>query len=559
MKRTVKCPLVAAIVLLAGCGGGGNSPAPTPAGPPSVGSQLNESSCFYQYTLTSNTLLSGADPRFGEQWHLTNTGQSGGTAGEDLDVAPVWQQALGTTTNKGNGVRVAVIDDSVEVTHEDLVANVAAGESYNYRPAKRGNTYPLPCFEDDSHGTAVAGIVAARDGNAVGVAGVAPRSTLVAYNALATGEDADVADALTRALSANQIYHNSWGSPDNGRLNAAEQTFVNAIENGIVNGRQGKGAVYVFSAGNGGCYVLDTNSNCQSDDNSNFDGYVNKKGVIAACAVDDRGRAPSYTEPGANILICGPSGGSSSGITTTFPRNTYRPGPGGNPSAFSGTSASAPMVSGVVALMLAANPALTWRDVRLVLARSARQNDAADTGWVSHVGDNVTYHFNHKYGFGVADAQSAVALAKTWTSVGGSSSLVACERAEWSRTVNQVLPDAPVSGAPTTVADSLAVAGGDCAIRKLEFVEVKLTTTHSYSGDLRVRLVSPNGLASDLAVERQCPGDGDACGAFGGWAFGSVRHMDESPVGNWRLEVTDAVAVDTGTWNSWSIRFWGRP
>ena len=199
------------------------------------------------------------------------------------------------------------------------------------------------------------------------------------------------------------------------------------------------------------------------------------------------------------------------------------------------------------------------RDIE-ILARSSRQNDASDAGWVAHTGgDGATYRFNHKYGFGVADAQSAVALAKTWTSVGGSGSLVSCERPEWTRAVNAALADAPPSGAPTTASDSITVAGTDCAIRKIEFVEVKLKTTHSYAGDLRVRLVSPNGLASDLARERQCGPTADACGPFDDWPFGSVRHMDESPVGSWRLEVTDAVNADSGTWNSWSIRFWGRP
>jgi hypothetical protein len=177
----------------------------------------------------------------------------------------------------------------------------------------------------------------------------------------------------------------------------------------------------VFPGGNGGCYVPQglSNAGCQVD-NANFDGYVNRRGVVTVCAVDDDGRRPWYGEPGANLLVCAPSSGDRpQRITTTALRGDHR-------GDFSGTSASTPMVSGVVALMLAANPQLTWRDVRLVLARTARRNDEGDAGWST--GPSGLW-FNHKYGFGVADAGAAVALAPGWASVGGSESLRTCTAA----------------------------------------------------------------------------------------------------------------------------------
>ena len=111
-----------------------------------------------------------------------------------------------------------------------------------------------------------------------------------------------------------------------------------------------------------------------TDENSNFDGYVNKRGVIAVCAVDDNGVSPSYGEPGANILVCGRSGND---------RGYHHHDAAGRLSLdVLGTSASTPTVSGIVALMLKERPDLTWRDVRLILAKSARKNHPADPGWV---------------------------------------------------------------------------------------------------------------------------------------------------------------------------------
>src|SRR5690606_1196207 len=116
--------------------------------------------------------------------------------------------------------------------------------------------------------------------------------------------DTDVAEALNRDQSANAIYNNSWGSPDDGFLHPAEPSFIEAIERGIRNGRNGKGSVFVFPSGNGGCYNPDLKATPEIEEcvreNSNYDGYVNKLGVITVCAVDSNGKQPFYGERGAN-------------------------------------------------------------------------------------------------------------------------------------------------------------------------------------------------------------------------------------------------------------------
>jgi kexin len=533
---------VAAIVLaLAGCS---SDDPPPPADTVSAGP-----GCELSYTLTAAPELTGADPLLPRQWHLRNTGQSGGVAGEDTRALEAW------AITRGAGVRVAVVDDAVEVVHADLFPNLVADASFSYRAGNRGSVWPLPCSAADDplgsgpidgHGTAVAGLVLGRDENALGVAGVAPRASLVAFDALASGQDVDIADALLRDGQANAIYQNSWGSPDDGKLHPAPPSFLQAIRTGIATGRGGLGSIYVFPAGNGGCYARDGSSGTCFQDNANFDGFVNGPGVIAVCAVDDRGGRPFYGEQGANVVVCAPSSGDVPNVTTTSIRDAWR-------DDFSGTSASTPLVAGVVALMLSANPNLTWRDVRLILAETARRNDPLDPGWTPTAAG--PFH-NPKYGFGVVDARAAVSRAATWVSVGGSADLRTC--ALPARSPSLPLPD-PGPGGVVPVRDAVVVPP-DCGITRIEFVELTLTASHTYSGDLRIRLVSPSGTVSDLANERACDGapGGDACGTYANWTFGSMRHLGESAPGPWTLEVTDMAPADVGLLDRWSLRIHGR-
>ncbi|RPH43888.1 MAG: hypothetical protein EHM87_12245, partial [Burkholderiales bacterium] len=338
---------VATAMLLAGCGGGSGSSGST-VDPKTVSAGPG---CDLVYTLTRSPVLNGTDPLLAQQWHLRNIGQSGGLPGEDLRAIDVW----GTT--RGEGVRVAVIDDAIEVVHADLLPNLVDGASRSYRTGNRGSVWPLPCKAPDAlnpeseevHGTAVAGLVLGRDDNTLGGAGVAPRASLVAFDALVTKQDADIVDALVRDAADNAIYQNSWGASDtDGALHAAAPSVTAAIRSGIETGRGGRGAIYVFPGGNGGCFATDGAGKCVSD-NANFDGFVNRFGTIAVCAVDNTGRKPWYGEPGANLLVCAPSSGDTKNVVTTTIRGAYR-------EDFSGTSASTPQVSGVVALMLSANP-----------------------------------------------------------------------------------------------------------------------------------------------------------------------------------------------------------
>ena len=165
----------------------------------------------------------------------------------------------------------------------------------------------------------VSGILLARDNNAYGGRGVAPRAQLMAFNPLIQSTDVNMADAMARAWQGGAaVVNNSWGPPDpasggTGSFYRASSVWQQAVLQGVTQGRGGRGTVYLIAAGNGGA----------SGDDANRDGYANFRAVLAVGAVDDHNRPTSYTEPGANVLVAAPSGNvlgrfeSTAGVVTT--------------------------------------------------------------------------------------------------------------------------------------------------------------------------------------------------------------------------------------------------
>ena len=176
---------------------------------------------------------------------------------------------------------------------------------------------------------------------------MAPEASIYSYNLTADGVTTSdhQADAMTRNLMDTGVSNNSWGFLDDAVPRSATALWEAAVARGVTQGYGGKGVVYVIAGGNG----------AGDNDDSNLDGRANFYAVTAVCAVGYDDTRSEYSEPGANLWVCAPSD-STAGlpeITTTFPLSRYTDG-------FGGTSAAAPIVSGVVALMRAANANLTW-------------------------------------------------------------------------------------------------------------------------------------------------------------------------------------------------------
>ena len=478
------------------------------------------------------TTPSENDPQIGDsfyvcQWHLNDAEDEG------INVESVWEEGI-----KGEGVTIAVVDHGMDYRQEDLKDNVDTALNHDYT----GNNDIYSPLEH--HGTHVAGIAAARD-NSIGVRGVAPRATIYGYNALAERSIETLTDAMTRGSDVTAVSNNSWGFADGPWLTSASEFWREAVRTGITTGYDGKGTFYVFRAGNG--HMM--------GDNSNLDEYVNHYAVTAVCAVNSNGVRASYSEMGANLWVCAPSNDRPTGrpgVLTTEHSDRYT-------TDFGGTSASTPMVSGVAALMREANPDLTWRDLKLILAASARKNDPDNSGWKDGApkyrsdSDADLYHFNHEYGFGVVDADAAVNLAKEWTNA---PPLVSSTTE--SGKLGSETPDAPADGDPTTIVSEIKLATG---ILFTEFVEVEATFEHESFRDLEMELVSPSGAVSNLAVRFDTTTDLIPAVSYvplnGAFRFGSARHLGEDPNGVWTLRITDHFHVGEGILLEWNVTVYG--
>lgn len=466
-------------------------------------------------------LFNPNDTLFNQQWYLDNQGQTNGTAGEDLNLLTAWTQGHGSRDEI-----IAIVDDGVEIAHEDLQDNIINELCWDFIDNDNN-----PTSVDQTHGTWAAGIAAARGGNSLGITGVAPHAGLVGFRLLDGGESvSNQAEALTRNYHSIDIYSNSWGPADDAHLEGLDPLTEAALIDGVNNGRNGKGVIYVWAGGNGQARL----------DNSNYDGYANSPYTLAIAASTHTGIQAPYSENGANIWVNAPSSNSGSvNVITTNLQGT------GNVAEnytnnFGGTSAVTPQVAGVAALMLEQNPALGWRDVQRILAETAEKNDPQDSDWVEN---GAGLSINHKYGFGRVDAEAAVNAAKTWTLASPQLTTHA------SITLTDVIiPDNDATGISTTlnVHENL----------EIEYVELTFSSDHSYWGDLEIILTSPSGTQNVLAETNA--GSGGAAYS-NGWRFGIARLLGEHAQGQWTLTIKDQTAKDTGNINSWSLKVYGTP
>ena len=427
--------------------------------------------------------LSIEDPIFDEQWHLFNTIQ----LGHDINVTGVWKQGI-----TGEGATAVMVDDGIDMYSDDLKDNYFAKGSYDFNEQ---TDEPKPRLKDDRHGTRCAGEIAAVKNGVCGVG--------VAYNARIGGlrilskiiTDEDEASAMNYAFQDNQIYSCSWGPPDDGRSMDAPGILIRkAVVNAIQNGRQGKGNIYVFAAGNGR----------GSGDNCNFDGYTNSIYTITVGGIDRKGKQTYYSEHCSAQLVVTYSSGSGDAIhTTDVGVNQCYANHGG-------TSAAAPLGAGIFALALSARPELTWRDLQQVLVLTSVPINE-DEDW------DTTYSgrkFSHAYGYGKLDAYAIVEKAKSIDLLKPQAWL----NSPWIH-VNHPIPQG-VEGLLSTfevTEDQMKKAN----LERVEHVTVTMNIEHTRRGDLSVELRSPTNMVSHLSVIRRLD---DAKQGYIDWTFMSVAH-----------------------------------
>ena len=459
------------------------------------------------------------DSLINQQWHLKFNNQIGAVADTDLNIESIWAYPSGAGV-RGRGIRIGIVDDGVQTSHPDFVGNIDTTNDYDWNDATPND--PSPGAGDD-HGTACAGDAAARGNNSLGVSGSAPEAILVGMRLIAAGTtDQQEADAMNYLPQLIQIKSNSWGPNDTGtNLEAPGPLTLAALKNAVETGRAGKGTIILWAGGNG----LDVN------DNSNYDGYANSIYTIAVGAFDSQSRQAWYSESGANLVIVSPSSGTSPALGKTTTDRTGADGyvAGDYESDFGGTSSATPTASGVVALMLEANPNLGWRDVQEILMRSAKKVNPSDTDWKTPVAPANINH-NHKFGAGLIDATAAVNLAATWVNLSS----------QLKRTVSQTGLSVAIPNINTTgITREFNVSAQDNL--RVEHVAVAVSITHTARGNLKITLTSPSGTVSRLAEVRSDSNDN-----YSNWKFMTVRNWGENAAGTWRLKISD----ESGTGNT---------
>lgn len=510
------------------------------------------------------------DPLFGEQWYLRNTGQSGGTAGMDIRIDGAWRDYT------GDGVRIVVIDDGAFYAHQDLAANYDASVDFNFVTDVGDG---IAVAGQYSHGTQVAGFIAAAQDGA-GLVGVAYDATFTAYRVFGDdGSSAGVEEALA-ASAGFDVSNNSYG---NEVFAQTEEGFA-AVEESATLGRGGLGTVNVFAAGNERYQtVLSTHG---AEQNSPYQ--------INVAATDHDGQIAAFSSPGANVFVSAPGAGvlgvdglDSFGYDLT-----------------KGTSFSTPIVSGVSALVLEANPGLGYRDVFEILGYSAYDTDdtpltaediyldafesttipdgtsvevataiedaaalvtsypwrTVSNGAVDWNGGGVTV--SHDFGLGQVDARAATRLAETWNAEAKTTANLTI--LESTVASPQAVPDGDATGISQTVTVTTDI--------RVEAAVVQVTLPHGDIGDLRIELVSPQGTTSYLIYNPdyeiynalgRSPVDDEtlANGTFlhsGDTAtLMTTQVYGESSLGDWTLRVTDTETGTSGTLEEWSLGLFG--
>jgi Ca2+-binding RTX toxin-like protein len=513
-------------------------------------------------------MVTFSDPLFARQWHFNLMG----------DIRTIWNEYSGA------GVSIGVYDTGIQYNHPDL--------NDNYDPTlhfvDNGITYdPYPINlssgpDTDAHGTSVAGLIAGEAGNRIGGVGVAWGASLTGVNLLSDPaffeDNSTLFLAAYRHAASFDIMSNSWGyAPyfydymNRADPNSLASLTVDAFGYAAENGRDGLGTVIVKSAGNEG-----TNANAEGIGGSRF--------VIDVAAVTPTGAVTSYSNYGANILVSAPSASVTTDLMGSGGYNRGAGAAGNYLTDFYGTSAAAPLVTGVVALMMEANENLGWRDVQEILATSAKMTgsvvdgkggyEVSGTYFQGNVTD-VTHPlfsardswndggraYSTDYGFGRVDAFAAVRMAEVWNILQGAPKTSANE-------VQVTLAD-PSDRVIETYEDSTStkrIVYTNPEHLRIEHIDLTITVNSSAlilnNGYLWFSLSGPGGSTFPIYLSTDQT-DGPFIETETGdvqWTFGISHALGLDAFGDWSLSFADSYNLDVttlGTVTDFKLDFYG--
>jgi Ca2+-binding RTX toxin-like protein len=482
----------------------------------------------YQLRLREN-YTGDFDPLVSEQWYR-----------ESLHVTDLGGEYTGA------GITIGVIDDGVDYAHPDLQNQLDFSIDYDYQfnTESGEHKHVLP---PDYHGTPVSGIMVAEENNGTGIVGLSPDADVASFRV--KWASSHISGALAKQNQVD-ISNNSWGTidffGDDFSSAAYMQDYAN-IRYAVETGRGGDGTIFVFAAGN----------SRTSGDNVNHHNFQNARETITVAAVAPDDTISGFSTPGAAILVAAYGEQVLSTDWMGTDGKNISAGDAGDYTMFSGTSAAAPEVSAIIALMLEANPNLGYRDVQEILAHSTRHPDSAS--WKVNAGDSHNLGgllFNDDMGFGIVNAHSAVRLAETWQ--GHNTAHNEAFAGARLLDIAEVIPDGDQEGGYTT---SFNINSNI----DVEHIELGIDIRHERLGDLQIEIISPNGTISTL-LDRPSATEGRPFGLSGEYSglpkhlmfdLSSTQFYGEDSKGEWQVIVRDVRAEENGTIHGLSLKVYG--
>ncbi|XP_064813830.1 LOW QUALITY PROTEIN: proprotein convertase subtilisin/kexin type 5b [Oncorhynchus masou masou] len=449
----------------------------------------------------------------------------------DMNIVGAWKRGY-----TGKDVVITILDDGIERNHPDLIQNYDNQASYDVN----GNDMdPMPRYDasnENKHGTRCAGEVAASANNSHCTVGIAYNARIGGVRML-DGDVTDMVEAKSLSLQPQHIdiYSASWGPDDDGKtVDGPASLARQAFENGIRMGRKGRGSIFVWASGNGG----------RSRDHCSCDGYTNSIYTISISSTAESGRKPWYLEECSSTLTTTYSSGENYDrkIITTDLRQRCT-------DSHTGTSASAPMAAGIIALALEANPLLSWRDVQHIIVKTSRAGHLNAPDWKTNA---AGYNVSHLYGFGLMDAEAMVKEAERWKQVPAQH--ICVESAD--RQIRTIRPEHVVRSVYKATG---CIDNSNHHVIYLEHVIVRITITHPRRGDLSINLTSPSGTKSQLLGNRLFD---HSMEGFKNWEFMTTHCWGEKAAGDWILEIHDSPSQlrsqkVPGKLKEWSLVLYG--
>ncbi|MFY9553197.1 MAG: proprotein convertase P-domain-containing protein [Blastocatellia bacterium] len=531
-----------------------------------------------------------SDPSFARQWHLH-------TRLSDPDFDPrassrceaAWQ----LLDNFGSASAViGLTDDGCKLDHPDFTQAKFAAWGY-FRDERLITNADIDANPsemhkaDANHGTSCAGVIAG-DANAVLTVGAAPGCRLLPIQWESDGPSLFISDsklltALNFVADKVDVLSNSWGGvPTNTWV---PQVVSRITELARTGGRRGKGILFLWAAGNENCPIQHTTSinvpynrgwRFNNDGTRTWVGVktsrvfqnnlVGVPGLMHVAALASVAKRSHYSNYGTGILIAAPTNNSHEYIRLTVPGlgiTTTTGAPGGVTPAFGGTSSATPLVAGIAALVVSANPNLTALEVASILKRTASKDVSMEgypTTPPAAFNTDVSWDVSPIAPFNRGDFQNNGDADGTWSPWFGHG------RVDASRAVAEALAgvvapsqttirknSAPALNIPdnnsTGVSDTINIT--DAA--SVSSAKVKVDITHSFIGDLRVTLIAPSGSAVVLHDRN----GGNADNIQRTFDFSSTPALSslagQSVQGNWTLHIQDLANADTGRLNSWEL------